>query len=204
MDNEDSQIIKQSPAPAEKVKSKQIVPLLMSQDYSRDNNYWRMHPDFKSQEPFASVYRNDKSKAKERSSDLMWAVALVYDFDSRYFNLPLEDRQSVVARDVIGDVEVFERDTLRSGALISAYNLLQEDAPRRYLRIWCDKVNEIAKVIEGWKVTQDSIKHLTDVLLDQEKLMSQMDKIQKRMERKTQEADLRGGKPSGLLEQGEI
>jgi hypothetical protein len=53
-----------------------------------ENNFWDIHPELKIIEEFNKIYSKDKSKKKETSSRIMWAIDFAYNPESRFFNLP--------------------------------------------------------------------------------------------------------------------
>lgn len=66
-------------------------------------NFWEVHPQLKIPKPFADLYKADKTKGKSKSSNLMWAIAYVYHPKSKFYNLPLEQKQRIVAKDFLKD-----------------------------------------------------------------------------------------------------
>lgn len=60
-----------------------------------DSNFWDNYPDLLLMDEFSKVYEEDKSKKKEESSLLMWAIDYANRPDSTYFNLP--DKYSILA-----------------------------------------------------------------------------------------------------------
>jgi tRNA(Ile)-lysidine synthase TilS/MesJ len=70
------------------------------QNYNPKNNFWEENPQFQIVQPFKRFYKNDKSKGKRDSSELMWAIALIhYPKSDLYY---IEDKDSVIARDLLG------------------------------------------------------------------------------------------------------
>lgn len=66
-----------------------------------EDNFWLFNPEMKIPEVFASLYKSDKSKNKEDSSRLMWGIYLIYHRKSKFYNLPLEDKERLVAKDYL-------------------------------------------------------------------------------------------------------
>jgi len=51
----------------------------ISKNWNTDENYWQMNPIIKTISQFNKLYTSDKSKNKQKSSKIMWAIALFLD-----------------------------------------------------------------------------------------------------------------------------
>lgn len=67
-----------------------------------ENNFWDVH-QLHIVDPFKSFFANDKSEGKEFSSKVMWSLWYIYKRGNALYNNP--DKETLVKRDVIGDVE---------------------------------------------------------------------------------------------------
>ena len=65
--------------------------------FNTDVNFWKLHPQLKVPSPFAAIYKEDKSKAKGKSSQIMWAIALLVDPDSKFSNISFPTRKNMIA-----------------------------------------------------------------------------------------------------------
>lgn len=65
--------------------------------YRPDLSFWDIVPEFITIEPTMGLYNSDKSKKKKDSSTLMWAIALLADPKSIFYNLP--NKEEILARD---------------------------------------------------------------------------------------------------------
>ena len=63
------------------------------------SSYWKIDPQLKAIEPFATLYKNDKSKGKSNSSLIMWAIALFTDPESRLAKLSKARKQEIIQKD---------------------------------------------------------------------------------------------------------
>lgn len=169
--------------------------------FDTSKSFWSVHPGLKNFEPFKSFYK-DKG-----SSRVMWAIALVYDYESDLFNAPLFDRMDIVETDFLDDGGFFEREDKLLSPLVKKYSFLQRTSEIRYLDVWNKKVDEIVDVIKEEKMTLDNIKDFTAILLKVEGLLDQRDSINRRMaKRKEKDGDssLIGGGVLSLMEEGKI
>ena len=51
----------------------------LSKNWNTDENYWQINPIMKTISQFNKLYTSDKSKNKQKSSKIMWAIALFLD-----------------------------------------------------------------------------------------------------------------------------
>jgi len=93
---------------------------------THDNNFWELHSDLVILEPFSKLYYKDKSKSKQDSSKILWAIFYAYNPESKFFNYP--NKQEVIAQSFIKDPE-FKWEDYRD--LIDSYkNIVLTDAER--------------------------------------------------------------------------
>ena len=68
-------------------------------------NYWVIHPMAQEFGVFKKFYSKDKSKKKEKSSRIMWAIATLIDphEDNILRNQPEQERKMLIATDYLDD-----------------------------------------------------------------------------------------------------
>lgn len=66
-------------------------------------NFWQVNPQFKLMGPFKNFYDSDKTKNKNNSSQIMWAIAFRLDPSDNniYRNLSDEDKMKYLSEDFI-------------------------------------------------------------------------------------------------------
>jgi len=69
--------------------------------YSPKNNFWNEVPQFLIIEPFLTFHKNDKSRSKTVSSNVMWAISLVNHPKSDIYYV--SDKLSQVGATMLGD-----------------------------------------------------------------------------------------------------
>ena len=88
--------------------SKQVLLHVNLED--PQDNFWLLNPQLKVTEPFKSTWKLDKDKDKKKSSEMMFALAMVYDPASKYRNLPEADRISLLEEDYLsGKLKIDKR-----------------------------------------------------------------------------------------------
>lgn len=166
-------------------------------DYSR--NFWEYNAQFKAVEPFKSLYTEDKSKNKDKSSLQMWAIALCYDFDSQYFGLEESQRREMVGEDVVGDKGFFLKQPKE---LLESYQSVTDTAARRQLRVWNMKMDEKSAFIKELKYNEKSWKMLDEMLENNKNLYDSYFKIEKMIANESAGDSMEGGGEESLMEKG--
>ncbi len=78
---------------------------MILEGFDIDKNFWKLHPQLQIPQEFASIYREDKSKTKSKSSQIMWAIALLVDPDSKFANISFPTRKDIISKDFLKDVK---------------------------------------------------------------------------------------------------
>lgn len=168
-------------------------------NFNTNNNFWDSNPQLKIAEDFAVLYKSDKSKGKEDSSKIMWAIALVYDPKSKYYNLPIKSRKQIIARDYLGD-ESFNFDEYQQQ--VSFYTSLTISPARRHLVEWNNKLDEKTEFLVKTRYTGDTWKMIEEMLINNTKLYSELARISESLEKEGEEGVTRGGSSESASETG--
>ena len=70
------------------------------ESYSKNSNFWEENPQLAVINPFKTLMKDDKSKGKVESSNLMWAIALINHPKSDLYYV--ENKEFVIAKDMLG------------------------------------------------------------------------------------------------------
>ena len=159
-------------------------------EYRYGSNFWELNQDLLIIKSLKELYEGDRSKGKEESSNIMWAIYFVYDYCSKYSKHPLDLRIKLVEENFLGESGYFEKNSLRLKEVIEVYLWLQKDSERRYLDTWQeivesrriyleDLAKKLNKLPDGKK---DMVIEVLDrALLNTEKILAQKDEILKRI-----------------------
>ena len=113
-------------------------------------NFWVVNPSLKIPEPFAKLYNEDKDKGKKNSSQIMWAIALLCDPDSKFSNIPEDDRKNLIRKDFLKDDKfsfiIYQKE-------IDYYCNFILTPAKRALKDWNDKMMERAKFLRETEYT---------------------------------------------------
>ena len=106
--------------------------------FDTNTNFWTVNPQLKIPESFALIYKSDKSKSKSKSSQIMWAIALLVDPDSKFSNISYANRQKMIAKDYLKD-EDFEWDQYTEAVVFYERSLITP--AKRQLMVWNKKMD---------------------------------------------------------------
>ena len=96
-----------------------------------ENSFWDEYPELKIPNAFNELYTKDKSKDKNKSSRIMWAIHLHSHPESKLYNLP--DKEEVIARDFIKEKD-FKWETYSE--LLELYRNVVLTPAERALQNW--------------------------------------------------------------------
>lgn len=114
-------------------------------NFDTNENFWENNPTLKVAGPFKDLYTKDKSRNKAVSSKLMWAVALIWDRSSKFYNQPEDGPDGKIAlifEDYYGDPEYYSKNKDKVNELRDFYRKLQESHAERTLRGIEEKLEE--------------------------------------------------------------
>lgn len=72
----------------------------MLNNFDPETNFWVHNPQLKV--AFKSIYQGDESKNKFESSNLMWAIALMWHPDSKFRGVKEKERKKMVEDELLG------------------------------------------------------------------------------------------------------
>jgi hypothetical protein len=183
-------------------------------------NFWKVNPQFKGVSIFKDIYKKDKSKGKERSSNTMWAISAFYDPKSPYVDIPEDktfenSKSRVISKDLFGDSEWLYN---REGELKEHRDLYEElmlTPAMRSLRVWEKKIKERDSVLEetpymvgmtddNGKLVGSNVEVLDKMFERTPKLWDQFFKIQEALSNEEAGNSVKGGSLESLTDTGEI
>lgn len=187
------------------------MPTSVITKFDEDNNFWEFNPQFKSFEPFNSLYKKDKTKGKWKSSQIMWAVAYLKDPDSILYAMPEEDRREAVEKDYI-QIENFSFDDYQE--IVDKFEELVTTQAERSLENFYKKLKERDEFLNNQNYSLELISEkgtttvaalLDDMMSKTQKLYDSYKNIKEKVEEEsgTKETGMGGSNPS-MSDSGEI
>lgn len=135
---------------------------------------------------------------KPTLSQVMWAIALMYDYDTPYFNYPEPDRlENALERTSL------PKDYKLPVSEIDQYDRLQYDSERRFYRTWSDTTDAMERFLKQIKdnITLDTYADVNKIQGELAKQLKQKDEYLDRINKKKKD-NVRGDKELGGLESG--
>ena len=164
-------------------------------------NFWQINPQLCIMEPLKTLYDADKSKSKEDSSKIMWAIALIVDPESKFFNLPLDQRRKLISKDYLQNPK-FNFDDYKEHARF--YELLSITPAKRQLVIWNTKLDEKTSLLEKMVYSVENAEFLEKLLASNSKLYSELERISEQLVKEGEFGIVKGGSEESISEKGEI
>lgn len=164
----------------------------------KDELFWKDYLWMSKLHPFNLLYGRDKGKGKKESSDIMWGIALLCDYDSPYKHLEWGERVKIVSEIYKVDIE----DELIKEC-IDKYYFLQRDSVRRYLEEFDRKLDDRRNYMNGMGYSKENWEELDKMLISTDKIMLQRDKIIQ-MINKESVTKIRGELELSMMEKNEL
>lgn len=164
-------------------------------------NFWSINPQLVIPNDFNKLYESDKSKKKDDSSKLMWAIALIVDTESKFYNLSLKERKDIVARDYLKNTK-FDWKTLDKQ--VTTYEKLILTPAQRQLSEWNRLMDEKNEYMKKLKYTGDTADEIEKRLLSNAKLFDELTRLSEMLQKEGEQGLVKGGVSESLSERGEI
>lgn len=174
-------------------------------NFDIDTNFWQVNPQFKIPKVFKDLYTKDKSKNKDKSSKLMWAVSMLIDNsqDNKFRNLLYSDRKALIAEDYIGDPE-FNWDSDEMTILIEEYIKFNTTKIEKSLMIYEQKLEERDKFIKDVQYTLDNAAQLDKIISSTKSIFEFITKLKDEISKEAQSGETKGSMIESIGEQGLI
>ena len=158
--------------------------------FDTEANFWKLHPQLQIPQEFAAIYKEDKSKTKSKSSQIMWAIALLVDPDSKFANISFPTRKDIISKDFLKDAINFYESSLITPA-------------KRQLLVWNKKMDEKTRYLDvlTYEENADTIEGL---LKTNVKLFEDYERLLKLVDKETNEGSTKGGGEESASEKGLI
>ena len=188
----------------------------ISKNWNLDENYWILNPMIKAVKAFNNFYEKDKSKKKEESSKLMWAIAMLIDPSDYniYRNLNQQDRAKLIAEDFLGDVK-FNWDHPEIKELTDTYTQFCITVAERQLYNYESKMAEREAFINTTKYSLDSYDEhgkalkgtadkLDKMMVNTDKIFARLEDIKETISKEATTGSMKGGATESASESGEL
>jgi hypothetical protein len=169
-----------------------------------NKNFWEVNPQLVYMPPFSSLYSNDKSKNKEKSSKDMWCIFFMSDPDeekNKFFRIT-EDKRLDMLKEVFHP-EFDENDELILTCL-NTYPHICLSSVERALKAEKEALAKRAKFLQEADYNYDTMKDLDNAYSKTSKIYENFEVIEERFMKQKNQARVRGGRRETASERGEI
>lgn len=191
----------------------------LSTNWNPDLNYWDLHPTLKTIKVFRDYYEADKSKKKEKSSKILWAIALHIDPNEKnpWRNTNPLDRKNLINIDYLQD-PTFDWNNIQILELSNKYKELCLSTAEKSLVEFEEKLADRAKFISETKYTLDyyeensksgkltiikgTADQLDRMMVNTAKIYDQLDIIKQQLAQETIDSIGKGGNVESAGESG--
>jgi hypothetical protein len=152
-------------------------------------------------EEFGKLHKEDKSKDKNSSSQIMWAIALLLDPKSKFKGLAIKERKQIIATGYLKQPK-FNWDTYKQ--LQDLYLVNNLSAAQRQLNKWNEFMDQKTEFLNTLTYTADSADMIEKLLLSNSKLYGELQRLEDMLVKDGEEGTVKGGTLESLSEKGEI
>lgn len=121
--------------------------------FDNDKDFWKEFPEMKSL--FQEFYNDDKSKNKEKSSNIMWALLTIYSTDSLWYHIP--DKEELAKDKIIGDPEFKWKDY---GKVVDRFKTTVMSTAERTLLEWEESIRKRQEFLRNAEYDFDTMNDL--------------------------------------------
>ena len=165
-------------------------------------NFWKVNPQFLLKETFRKLHDEDKSKGKQDSSLLMWGLAFLCDFDSKYRQLSDKEKKELIAQDLFRN-DQFNWEDPAIKILVNSWEVFKTSSQKQMMQ-WERFLNEKTEFMQTSKYDSSTAELVEKLLLSNSKLYKEYEDIMTRLSQEGDGGMMMGGSMESLSEKGEI
>lgn len=165
-----------------------------------DHNFWKLYPELKKIEDFKFIQKEYKTK----SSDVMWFIVLCFDLDSRFMELPIDDRTTLLSQDYLKDKNWYKENEKKLQPVITTYENLTDSVSSRQLRQLRETMEKRTKFLREAEYSLDNFEKLDKMAANTANLFTVFEKIEKQLSKEKGASITKGGHELSLADAEEI
>jgi len=174
--------------------------------FSPGESFWELNPQLLLEPALKEFHKNDKSKAKKDSSNLLWWIAFCYDLDTdnKWRGQPLAEKGPLLGEELGLGADVQKKKEKELAVLVPAYCKFQDSPAKRQLRMLEQKMEEKTIFMAKTKYDEDTYEALDKMMLSDTKLYALLATVTKQLSEETEEGSGKGGSAPSLSDDGKI
>ena len=175
------------------------MPKSIINSFNINSNFWSNNPQLIT--IFNDVYENDTSKNKERSSKIMWAIALLLDpnENNSYRNMMYEDKLNLLSSNYIKEKNF---NWVKYDDIIERYKKYVLTKTEYALHVMERKLEERLRLLNDTPITLDNADLLDKLQLNMVKIKTEIKNLTKLLKDEDSNVKNKGDKKVGLLDSG--
>jgi len=162
-------------------------------------DFWKFYPEFNKIEEFKNLKKDYKN-----SSDVMWFIVNMFDLESKFVNLPLEDRAEVLGKDYLGNKNFYKTELSKIEASIEMFKKLNDSAIERHHRQLLDTMDKRTRFLKEQDYDLENYDKLDKMVTGTVGLLTALDKVKKSLEAEKGESTTKGNAIPSLADSEDI
>jgi len=164
-------------------------------------NFWALNPQMKIL--FKDFFDGDKSKNKEMSSKVMWAVALLVDTSDQnnLRNFLFDERKQLIAEDYLQDSKF---DWAAYDGLIDKYTEVNTSKAEKSLLIYERKLEERDSFIKTTKYDLENASQLDKIISSTKSIFDLISKLREDISKENTVGETKGSMVESASEKGQL
>jgi hypothetical protein len=171
---------------------------------SQSGNFWILNPHIRYVEPFSHMYKKDKTRDKEQSSDDMWCILWMTDPDeevNKYYRVTDKEERLKICQSYNKNFDP-EHPIIKEA--LEKYPFLCLTADELAYKLQKDQLIEISLFLSKQEITLESAKEIIDLKAKMPKIYQDFEKIDKMFKTNKSEARVWGNRKQTAREKGTI
>lgn len=136
-------------------------------NFSLSANFWEENEHFLIYPEFREFHKNDKSKKKKNSSQMMWAIALLVHPKSKFKDSSYKDRITLISEDYL---DVKYEWTEKYENLIERFKQIGMTRVQRIAMEWGDKLDERTEFLTSVPYNLETVDQLDKAMANTGKI----------------------------------
>jgi len=161
-------------------------------------DFWELYPDLS----FIEEFKEIKTRYKKQSSDVMWFIVFCYDLESKYIQLPIDERTELLSKDLMKDIKFFPTNKQHLEKAITRWQKFDTVA-KRHLRQWMETLDKRTKFLKDCEYDLDTFEKLDKMAVGTAAIFTTFKKLNEELQ-KEQGVLAKGGAKPSLADSGEI
>lgn len=170
------------------------------QTINPEYNFWEIYPELKGLEEFKELQKEYKSKA----SDVMWFIVLCFDIDSKFINIPLDERAELLGKDYLKNKNFYRENSKIIESSVLMYEKIIDTPAKRHLRQWLETLEKRTKFLKDTEYDLDNYDKLDKMAVGTAKIFDTFKVIQEQMSKEKGIGSTKGGHELSLADSDEI